>query len=188
MGITFFDGTNKFVFDFEHDEVVSLKGFGSNLNYLDNCFYYGFDFADDVPDAIRNKFNHFIKCNVGLKTKPELTDIIQRAVDSLHKQVNLYFYELVIMPDLQNDVTRYMMRYIYRFAQPKMVYYKDVLSADAELCAQIRKQNVLIIDDVTTSGSTLGEILRTLRIINEDNKITIFSLIGRKDLMADSFV
>ena len=92
------------------------------------------------------------------------------------------------MPDLQNDITRYMMRYIYRFAQPKMVYYKDVLSTDAELCAQIRKQNVLIIDDVTTSGSTLGEILRTLRIINEDNKITIFSLIGRKDLMADSFV
>ncbi|MBQ2097181.1 MAG: hypothetical protein II480_03315 [Bacteroidales bacterium] len=59
---------------------------------------------------------------------------------------------------------------------------------DEELCAQIRKQNVLIIDDVTTSGSTLNEILRTLRFINKDNKITIFSLIGRKDLMADSFV
>lgn len=27
----------------------------------------------------------------------------------------------------------------------------------------IRKQNVLIIDDVATSGSTLSEILRTLR-------------------------
>ena len=49
------------------------------------------------------------------------------------------------------------------------------------------KQNVLIIDDVTTSGSTLNEILRTLRILNEDNDITIFSLIGRKDLMAEAF-
>ena len=39
----------------------------------------------------------------------------------------------------------------------------------------------------SSSGSTLNEILRTLRILNEDNKITIFSLIGRKDLMADSF-
>ena len=44
----------------------------------------------------------------------------------------------------------------------------------------------LIIDDVTTSGSTLNEILRTLRILNEDNQITIFSLIGRKDLMAEA--
>ena len=51
----------------------------------------------------------------------------------------------------------------------------------------LEKQNVLIIDDVTTSGSTLNEVLRTLRILNEDNEITIFSLIGRKDLMADSF-
>ena len=51
----------------------------------------------------------------------------------------------------------------------------------------VRQQNVLVIDDVTTSGSTLNEVLRTLRILNEDNDITIFSLIGRKDLMADSF-
>ena len=51
----------------------------------------------------------------------------------------------------------------------------------------LEKQNVLIIDDVTTSGSTLNEVLRTLRILNEDNEITIFNLIGRKDLMAESF-
>ena len=51
----------------------------------------------------------------------------------------------------------------------------------------LEKQNVLIIDDVTTGGSILNEVLRTLRILNEDNEITIFSLIGRKDLMAESF-
>ena len=49
----------------------------------------------------------------------------------------------------------------------------------------IRQRNVLVIDDVTTSGSTLNEILRSLRIVNDDNNITIFSLIGRKDLMAE---
>ena len=58
---------------------------------------------------------------------------------------------------------------------------------ERELCSMIRQQNVLVIDDVTTSGSTLNEVLRTLRILNEDNEITIFSLIGRNDLMADSF-
>ena len=31
-------------------------------------------------------------------------------------------------------------------------------------------------DDVTTNGSTLNEVLRTLRNLNEDNEITIFSL------------
>ena len=67
-----------------------------------------------------------------------------------------------------------------------MQFLTFATKADEELCATIRKQNILIIDDVTTSGSTLNEILRTLRILNEDNNITIFSLIGRKDLMAES--
>jgi predicted amidophosphoribosyltransferase len=45
---------------------------------------------------------------------------------------------------------------------------------------------VLIIDDIVTSGSTINEILRTLDILTEDNDITFFSLIGRKDLMAEA--
>lgn len=57
---------------------------------------------------------------------------------------------------------------------------------DEELSSRIRQQNVLVIDDLTTVGSKLNEILSTLRILNEDNEITIFSLIGRKDLMAES--
>jgi predicted amidophosphoribosyltransferase len=67
-----------------------------------------------------------------------------------------------------------------------MNFLKFKSDEDKELCSLIRQQNVLVIDDVTTSGSTLNEVLRTLRILNEDNEITIFSLIGRKDLMADS--
>ncbi len=43
---------------------------------------------------------------------------------------------------------------------------------DKELCSNLRKQNVLIVDDVTTSGSTLNEILRALRVFNEDNQIS----------------
>ena len=115
-------------------------------------------------------------------------DCIRAAVDRLHRKVNLYKYGLVVSPDSRNRVNRYMMRYIYRFAQPKLCSTQDILNQvmDEKLCASIRQQNVLIIDDVTTSGSTLNEILRTLRILNEDNDITIFSLIGRKDLMAEA--
>ena len=81
-----------------------------------------------------------------------------------------------------------MLRYIYRFNQPKLCRVEDILSKpmDEKLSSKIRQQKVLVIDDVTTSGSTLNEVLRTLRILNEDNDITIFSLIGRKDLMAES--
>lgn len=114
---------------------------------------------------------------------------IRCAVDSAHKKINLYHYDVVVMPKTRTKVNQYMLRYIYRFNQPRLLNVEDVLSKpmDEELASLIRQQNVLVIDDVTTSGSTLNEILRTLRILNEDNEITIFSLIGRKDLMADSF-
>lgn len=114
---------------------------------------------------------------------------IRKAVDTAHKQINLYHYDLVLFPIQRSRVCQYMLCYIYRFNQPRLLNYDEVLSysMDEELCSSIRQQNVLVIDDVTTSGSTLNEVLRTLRILNEDNEITIFSLIGRKDLMADSY-
>ena len=113
---------------------------------------------------------------------------IRKAVDSVDKKINLYHYDIVVMPENRTKINQYMLRYIYRFNQPKLCSVEDILSKpmDEELSSRIRNQNVLVIDDVTTSGSKLNEILRTLRILNEDNEITIFSLIGRNDLMADS--
>ena len=113
---------------------------------------------------------------------------IRSAVDNAHKKINLYRYDIVVMPENRTKINQYMLRYIYRFNQPKLCSVEDILSKpmDEELSSRIRQQNVLVIDDVTAGDSTLNEVLRTLRILNEDNDITIFSLIGRKDLMAES--
>jgi hypoxanthine phosphoribosyltransferase len=73
-----------------------------------------------------------------------------------------------------------------RFRPYIMNFLKFATEQDEQLCATIRKQNILVVDDVTTSGSTLNEVLRVLRILNEDNNVTVFSLIGRKDLMAET--
>ena len=199
---------------------------------------------------------------IGKENWAEKRAEILSAINDLNRRINLYDYDLVVMPQSSSRVNQYMLRYIYRFAQPTLrkmelvknlpanisfdmdafneAYLDDVLEngrpryteaqkeevrqsirdmldfihkkeyftiardvrksrfrpymtqflrfateADRELCQTIRQQNVLILDDVTTSGSTLGEVLRTLRILNEDNSIAIFSLIGRRDLMAD---
>ena len=227
------------------------------------CFYYGYEFSEQVDSNVRSAFIKFVKFTDALQDNPDLTQFIKKAVDNLSKKINLYDYNLVVMPASSSRVNQYMLRYIYRFAQPMLremelvkalpsnisfdmdaferQYFNDVLEngrpryteaqknevrqsiaqmlelihkkdyftiakdvkksrwrpyitqflkfaspADEELCRKIRQQNILVVDDVTTSGSTLNEVLRTLRILNEDNDITIFSLIGRKDLMADS--
>ena len=211
---------------------------------------------------MRSAFINHVKFAKSLRDNPILTDFIKNAIDNLGKKINLYDYNLVVMPELSSRANQYMLRYIYRFAQPTLrkmelvkalpshisfdtdayseQYLDDVLEdgrrryteaqkeeakqsinqmldlihkkdyftiakdvkksrfrpymmdflkfsteTDERLCATIRQQNVLIIDDVTTSGSTLNEILRSLLMLNEDNEITIFSLIGRKDFMAE---
>lgn len=265
MGVTFDSLEQRFVFDFEHDgveDIVSLTGNGYRVEAFGKCFYYGYEFSDHVDGNVRTAFIKHVKFSDNLQDNPDLTQFIKKAVDGLNRKINLYDYDLVIMPESSSKVNQYMLRYIYRFAQPSLhkmelvkalpasisfdmdayekQYLDDVLEngrprytevqkedvkrsinqmielihqkdyftiakdvkksrfrpymmhflkfankEDEQLCASIRKQNVLIIDDVTTSGSTLNEILRTLRILNEDNEITIFSLIGRRDLMAD---
>ena len=180
----------RFVFDFEHDgtgDIVSLTGDGYQVEAFGKCFYYGYEFGDEVDGNVRSAFIKYVKFTERLQDDPNLTQFIQKAVNNLNSRINLYDYDLVVMPQSSSRVNNYMLRYIYRFEQPKLRHYEDVLAnpADEELCRTIREQNVLVIDDVTTSGSTLGEVLRTLRILNEDNRISIFSLIGRRDLMAD---
>ena len=191
MGVTYDNEKQMFVFDFEHDgaeDIVNLTGNGYQVEAFGRCFYYGYEFSDQVDSNVRSAFIKYVKFNDALQDSPDLTQFIKKAVDNLNKKINLYDYNLVVMPESSSKVNQYMLRYIYRFAQPKLCHVQEIMNPqiDEKLCASIRQQNVLIIDDVTTSGSTLNEILRTLRILNEDNEIIVFSLIGRKDLMAEA--
>lgn len=101
-----------------------------------------FDFEHDGADDIVSLTGE----GPNLQDNPDLTQFIKKAVDNLNRKINLYNYDLVVMPESSSKVNQYMLRY----------------------------------------SSTLNEVLRTLRILNEDNDISIFSLIGRKNLMADA--
>ena len=51
MGVTFDDTEKKFVFDFEHDgaeDIVSLTGNGYQVEAFGKCFYYGYEFSEQV--------------------------------------------------------------------------------------------------------------------------------------------
>lgn len=194
MGVTFDNSEQRFVFDFEHDgteDIVSLTGDGYQVEAFGRCFYYGYEFSEQTNGNVRSAFINHVKFTEDLQNNPDLTQFIKKAIDQLNRRINLYDYNLVIMPESSSRVNQYMLRYIYRFAQP-MLQEMEILKSipateeDRQLCATIRNQNILVMDDVTTSGSTLNEVLRTLRILNDDNEITIFSLIGRKDLMAEA--
>jgi hypothetical protein len=58
-------------------------------------------------------------------------------------------------------------------------YYTFKIEEDKILFKSLEHNNILIIDDIVTSGTTLTHLLTTLRTINDTNNIVIFSLIGK---------
>ena len=51
MRITYDSILQRFVFDFEHDgseDIVSLTGTGYQVEAFGKCFYYGYEFAEQV--------------------------------------------------------------------------------------------------------------------------------------------
>lgn len=109
--------------------------------------------------------------------------LIQREVDKLDKQINLYHYDAVIMPETRIRINEYMMCYIYRFNQPRLINVEELLSdpMNPNTIEQVQGKNTLIIDDGYSDPSTSNAIISTIRNLNQNNQITIFSLIGRKD-------
>ena len=64
MGVTFDDTEKKFVFDFEHDgvdDIVSLTGNGYQVKAFGKCFYYGYEFSENVESSVRTAFIKYVK-------------------------------------------------------------------------------------------------------------------------------
>ena len=51
---------------------------------------------------------------------------------------------------------------------------------DEKFYKAIKNENVLIVDDVSTTMSTLQYVVNTLRLINDENELTLFCLLGNK--------
>ena len=43
-----------------------------------------------------------------------------------------------------------------------------------------KNENALVVDDVSTTMSNLQYVVNTLRLINDENELTLFCLLGNK--------
>ena len=70
MGVTFDSEKQMFVFDFEHDgaeDIVTLTGDGYQVEVFDKCFYYGYEFSDQVDGNVRSVFINYYCCPLKVK-------------------------------------------------------------------------------------------------------------------------
>jgi hypothetical protein len=74
MGVTYDNENQMFVFDFEHDgkeDIVNLTGDGYQVEAFGKCFYYGYEFSDQVDSNVRSAFIKYVKFNDALQDSPE---------------------------------------------------------------------------------------------------------------------
>ena len=120
MGVTFDIENNCFVFDFEHDgvsDVIHLTGNGYQVEAFGKCFYYGYEFSNQVSGSVRSEFIKYVKFSDSIVDNENLTKFIQKAINNLHTKINLYDYDLVIMPESSSKVNQYMCYPVLRFAR-----------------------------------------------------------------------
>lgn len=117
MGDIYENELQRFVLHFNHDgaeDIVSLTGDGYQVEAFGKCFYYGYEFGEEVDGRVRSSFIHYVKAAEHLHDNPDLTQFIQKAVNNLSRRINLYDYDLVVMPQSTSRVNNYLLRYYVR--------------------------------------------------------------------------
>ncbi|MBQ8521883.1 MAG: hypothetical protein IJ456_11065 [Bacteroides sp.] len=155
MGVTYDQEKQQFVLDFEHDgvdDIVSLTGSVYQVEAFGKCFYYGYEFSDSVSGSIRTSFIKYVKFSKSIQKEPNLTQFIQKAINDLNRQINLYNYDLVIMPESSSKVNQYMLRYIYRFAQPSLHRMGLVKSLPEHISFDMSAYEEQYLNDVLENG------------------------------------
>ena len=100
--------------------------------------------------------------------------------DNQYKQIYNYIEDTLI-PKIHNltyfsiaDNVKYKYRkYIKNYLKFENKDIEDIIKA-------IQNGKILLVDDINTSGSTLTEILRIIKAINNQSEIYIFTLIGKE--------
>lgn len=258
-GVHYDAQSDSFIFDFENDyetDIIKLKKVGYKVSAFNHCYYFGYQFENDIDSTKRTKFIHSIKFPDGKISEKDKSTFIINAVDKLDSDISLPSYELIVYPESMSEINRDMLKYLNRFTSPEIVnmeliktlpskiefdynrfnvevlngklsngrdrytpqqkeetikniqtmmdsihkleyfsiardikktkyrqyirkYYTFKDENDKQLFESIQNTNILIVDDIVTSGTTISHLLKCLRSINDSNNIVIFSLIGK---------
>ena len=138
---------------------------------------YTFELIKDLPSRINFDYESFTNqvLNGFINGKPRYTEkekeevlcIIENLINDIHKLDYFSIARNIKNKKYEPFITNYL-----KFASDR----------EESAYKAITISNVLIIDDIATSGTTLQQILKAIRTINNTKEITIFTLIGKKDL------
>lgn len=172
-----------------------IKELSENCDLDDfSCIVYPRSNRSNITKTIVHELNNFAQRDT-LKSSVELVKSIPKDVsfdwemfdseyggeigDNQYNQIRDYI-EKILMPKIHNlDYFSIADSVKPRYRR----YIKDYLNIDKRsqrIIESIKGGDILIVDDINTSGSTLQEIIRIIRKINSTCEIYIFTLVGKE--------
>jgi hypoxanthine phosphoribosyltransferase len=120
-------------------------------------------------------------------TNEDYNMFIKKSIHELQKKVNLAKVNLIVYPETKSPLVMDMLKYIYGFTAPTIKNIELVKNAienrnckNKNIIEAIESDsNILIIDDINTSTTTISELLRNINLVNDKTNKIIFTLIGK---------
>lgn len=161
-----------------------------SINKID-CFVYPISQRSDIVEKIVSAINDYILPKIRLesiefvKKPPAEIDfdwqlLEAETVNDINKYNQMKDYaENILMPSIKKldyfsiaqSVKPKYRKYIRNFLQFRF-------TADIERFSELNGENIMIIDDINTTGSTINEILSVLNNVNSNCRIFVYTLIG----------
>lgn len=127
-----------------------------------------FEFVKQAPTDIEFDWEDFYEdtsndMNKQKQMEKYVTDVLMPSIKTLD-----YFS---LARDVKPKYRKYIKNFL-KFSNPE----------DIGKFAKLKAKNILVVDDINTSGSTLNEILRILGTINNNCNIFVYTLIGKPSI------
>ena len=170
---------------------LPLKGLEDNIGLFNlDCFVYPISNRSELVTKIISVINRYTSHDLPrlnfelVKSAPKDVEFDWDSFESEYgDDLNTYtqmkkYIEDVILPKIHSQ--DYFS--IAKSVKPKYrKYIKNYLNLDSDQSEKLKSlngKNILIVDDINTSGATLDEILRIIKSINDSCNIFIYTLIG----------
>lgn len=176
--------TDGFLLDFTvgtPDDIIDIASTHiEKSNIGPNIYYFGYKFNDNVPSSIRNKFISWLKMLKPGKNSISSSDLyrfIEKPLAELDSACPLITFDAIVYPKsgrspLVSDILKVVFNYMNNDAI-------KIPNNELNIAHIMNSNKILIVDDISTSGATLFEMLRIIRTINHNAEIYVFTLVGK---------